>query len=229
MIVWLASYPRSGNTLLRTLLLRCFELNTYSLYDDSGDIGACPELRSAVGHVNHGLDQKKFYKQAKRSNEIFFVKTHDAPRDNAKAIYVVRDGRSAIISYYHYMRNFASSATVSARGIVVGECLFGSWGEHLKQWTPMERHDTLLLKYDDLLSNPYKVVENVSSFIGRPIVRVSFPSFADLKSTNANFFRCGNDIENIEQLQGDDLDLFWRMHGDLMLKYGFPHSVPTSS
>jgi hypothetical protein len=229
MIVWLPSYPRSGNTLLRTLLLRCFELNTYSLYDDRGDIGAYPELQSAVGHLSHGLDQNKFYKRAKLSKETYFIKTHDAPRDNAKAIYVVRDGRSAVISYYHYIRNFSSGAAVSTRDIVMGRCLFGSWGEHLKQWAPMERPDTLLLKYDDLVNSPSRVVENVSAFIRRPILTASFPSFAELKSTNATFFRCGNDAQNIEELESEDLDLFWRLHGDLMLKYGFAHPVPTLS
>ena len=29
MIVWLASYPRSGNTLLRQVLKRCFGLDSY--------------------------------------------------------------------------------------------------------------------------------------------------------------------------------------------------------
>jgi hypothetical protein len=30
MIVWLASYPRSGNTLLRTILKRCLDLDSYA-------------------------------------------------------------------------------------------------------------------------------------------------------------------------------------------------------
>lgn len=34
MIVWLASYPRSGNTYLRMLLHQLHGLKTYSVYDD---------------------------------------------------------------------------------------------------------------------------------------------------------------------------------------------------
>jgi hypothetical protein len=111
----------------------------------------------------------------------------------------------------------------------MGKCLFGSWGEHLKQWAPMQRPDTLLLKYDDLVNSPSHAVENVSAFIGRPIVRASFPSFSELKATNSKFFRGGNDAQNIEELKGEDLDMFWSMHGGLMSKYGFAHSVPTLS
>jgi Sulfotransferase domain len=170
------------------------------------------------------LDQTKFYKQATRSNQTYFVKTHDAPCDNAKAIYIIRDGRSAIISYYHYMRNFADAA-VSVRDIVVGECLFGSWGQHLKRWAPIERPNTLLLRYDDLVGNPSEAVKSVSAFIGRPISRRSFPSFSDLKTTNSNFFRSGNDAENIDQMKQDDLNMFWLLHGDMMLKYGFARAV----
>ena len=34
MIVWLAAYPRSGNTLLQLFLKQVFGVHTFSLYDD---------------------------------------------------------------------------------------------------------------------------------------------------------------------------------------------------
>jgi hypothetical protein len=51
MLVWLASYPRSGNTLLRAVLKECLGLSTFSLHDD-GDrrVFATPSLCEAVGH-----------------------------------------------------------------------------------------------------------------------------------------------------------------------------------
>jgi hypothetical protein len=33
-VTWLASYPRSGNTLLRTILKQCFGLSSQSVYPD---------------------------------------------------------------------------------------------------------------------------------------------------------------------------------------------------
>ena len=39
MIVWLASFPRSGNTMLRILLHRFYGRLSYSLYDESSGTG----------------------------------------------------------------------------------------------------------------------------------------------------------------------------------------------
>ena len=50
-IIWLASYPRSGNTLLRTVLWHCFGLRSASLYPE--DLGGNAALKSYIGHVDH--------------------------------------------------------------------------------------------------------------------------------------------------------------------------------
>lgn len=226
MIVWLASYPRSGNTLLRTILLRCFGLNTYSLYDDLTDIGARPQLSSVVGHLNHGLDKRSFYERAVGSNETYFVKTHDAPWDDGKAIYILRDGRSAIVSYYHYVLDFCPSTKRLLEDIIMGDCLFGSWSDHYEAWMPGQRPNTLLLRYDDLVRNPRKCITTISEFIKRPVIGIEVPSFRDLKAVDSNFFRRGDDANNIEELKGEELDLFWLMHGQLMSELGYAPATP---
>ena len=96
MIVWLASYPRSGNTALRILLKAKFGLSSYSEYGDPLDIAANPGGSAAVGHVTHGLDPEEFLQEARKSRKTYLIKTHGHPTDGSKAIYVVRDGRSAI-------------------------------------------------------------------------------------------------------------------------------------
>jgi hypothetical protein len=52
-LVYLASYPRSGNTLLRMILWQCFGLKTVSQYDESARIATCPEWLSLLGTVEH--------------------------------------------------------------------------------------------------------------------------------------------------------------------------------
>lgn len=81
LIVWLASYPRSGNTLLRTILHNCFGIDTYSLYDDKADIGSDASFSAMVGHINHNRVQTEFYAKALESEGTYFVKTHDGPVD----------------------------------------------------------------------------------------------------------------------------------------------------
>ena len=50
--VWLASYPRSGNTLLRCVLNHCFGLPSTSLYPN--DLGRNRTLQRHAGHFNIG-------------------------------------------------------------------------------------------------------------------------------------------------------------------------------
>ena len=38
MIVWLASYPRSGNTFLRVVLHNVYGVSTYSVYEDNDPV-----------------------------------------------------------------------------------------------------------------------------------------------------------------------------------------------
>lgn len=221
MIVWLASYPRSGNTLLRTILLRCFGLKTYSLYDDLADIGGRPQFSSAVGHLSHGLDKQSFYERAAKSDQTFFVKTHDPPWDDAKALYIVRDGRSSIVSYYHYLKVFCPDAKALLEDIIMGDCPFGSWSDHYESWRPAHRPNTLLLRYDELVCNPRQSIKTLSDFIACPTLCLEAPAFGDLKAIDANFFRSGNDASNIGELKGEELDLFWLMHGQVMGESGY--------
>lgn len=48
MIIWLASYPRSGNILLRIILKSVFGKETYSKYNDLKDIGANQKIMELV-------------------------------------------------------------------------------------------------------------------------------------------------------------------------------------
>jgi hypothetical protein len=227
MIVWLASYPRSGNTLLRTILLKCFGLTTYSLYDDLTDIGSRAEFSSIVGHASHGLDQQSFHKAAAESDQTYFVKTHDRPPDKAKAIYVVRDGRSTIVSYYHYRKDFSSDETTSLEDIIVGDCMYGSWSDHFEAWAPASRPNTLLLRYEHLVHDAHKAVKVISDFIGRPALSSQPPPFTELKAVDSKFFRRGSDASNIEELEGENSDLFWLLHGQLMSELGYAQAAPS--
>ena len=169
MIVWLASYPRSGNTALRAILHRAFGIKTYSLYDDKGDIGARSKLTEAVGHASHDQTQAEFYACAAGAEATFVVKTHDAPLDDAKAIYIVRDGRAAIVSFFHYLKDFWPEhyKTLLLKDVVLGNCPFGSWSEHFSAWSPQTRRNTLLVNFNDIVQNPLQVAKTVGTFIGR--------------------------------------------------------------
>jgi Sulfotransferase domain len=228
MITWLASYPRSGNTLLRTVLNSTFGLTSYSLYDDLSDIAQDEELRDAVGHKSHGLTQQHFYESARTSSETFFVKTHDAPPDDSKAIYVIRDGRSAVVSYFHYFKNF-TQADVTLQDVIAGACNYGSWSNHVDEWEPQTRANTLLLRFEDLVLQPSKEIDKIAQFIGIPPINYNTPEFSSMNAVNPKFFRGGSDSKNIDELISPDLELFWLLHNQTMKIMGYGFQKPELS
>src|SRR4051794_24293951 len=105
MIIWLASYPRSGNTLLRIILKSVFDRRTYSKHDDVNDIGADSRVAEEVGHQALGASWDGAYQRMRDDAQSYLVKTHDPPEDDGRAIYIVRDGRSTCRSFYHYLKD----------------------------------------------------------------------------------------------------------------------------
>jgi hypothetical protein len=90
MIIWLASYPRSGNTFTRIVLHRLYNLPTYSVYDDHDPVAQRigPEL---VDYRPIPADRAALHE----CDEMFFIKTHKRRKgDGYPAIYLVRDGQA---------------------------------------------------------------------------------------------------------------------------------------
>ena len=94
MVIYLASFPRSGNTLFRTVLYSVYGINTYTIFDGH-------KLKRVADVIGY----KPLPKNCKTSHEIFFTKTHKFPEhnDNTRAIYIIRDGRDALVSLAKYM------------------------------------------------------------------------------------------------------------------------------
>jgi len=222
MIIWLASYPRSGNTLVRTMLYRVFGYKTYSIYDDLNDIGAIDQITERVGHEFLGMDWSKFYTENKDASRIVFVKTHGHPIDDNPAIYIVRDGRSAIVSWLNMLRTLRGRKEISIEDLIVGRNVdFGDWSSHVRAWTPTERPSTLLLRYDELLSGETSMLDRIASFIATPPRTCWENEFSELHRLLPHFFNRASDERNIEQMSDGDLSLFWRLHGACMRELGF--------
>ena len=144
MIVWLASWPRSGNTLLRIKFQQAFGLDTWSIYDDTTDIGADAETAKIVGHRSHGMSREEFIRVAMELPDTFFVKTHELPSDDSPAIYVVRDGRSAVVSWRHYCESF-TEVVPSLEAAIRGAEWPGSWSQHVRAWALSGPPETLVV------------------------------------------------------------------------------------
>lgn len=217
MIVWLASYPRSGNTLLRTVLAQVFDQRSYSIYNDAHDIGRSPEVSAQVGHDFLDVDWRDFYDRERASQELRFVKTHNAPIDEGRAIYVVRDGRAAIVSWYNMLVRLRKRADVSIADIIRGEKVaFGDWSSHLRAWHPRSRRATLMLSFEQLTEQPSAAIDALAAFIGVAPVRPWHNKFDEMHRIFPEFFAGGANDRNIAQMSVEETELFWQLHGDCM-------------
>ncbi len=230
MIIWLASYPRSGNTLLRQVLRSAFGRSSCSRYDDLTDIGADPALRDAVGHEFLARPWAEAYPAMRAAEALFFVKTHDAPADDERAIYVVRDGRAAVSSYHRYLQDFvAGDARLSMADVVAGYTQFGSWGSHLDAWQPERRADTLLLRYEEIVRTPRVAIERIAEFAGIEPTGDWHNDFEGLQRLSPKFFRRGAHVDPENLLDDETAGLFARYHGDWMARLGYWQETSTES
>lgn len=220
MIVWLASYPRSGNTLLRMLIRQTFGLRTYSQYDDLADIGADPEMAEVVGHSSHAMGTE-FVGWARSQPELVLAKTHEpAPDDPDPAIYVVRDGRAATVSYMHYLRDIAGQ-NVELSDVLEGRVWRGNWSAHVESWLSTPSGPRLLLRFEDLVADPSEAMERTGAFLNLRPGPVDRIDFADLKRRFPKFFRSGSNQANLSEMTPTDQELFWRTHGKTTRSLGY--------
>ena len=78
-ITWLASYPRSGNTYLRTILFNCFGIKTASIYPK--DLGGNKILENFVGHIEHSQNKTITFQKG----SIPIIKTHQFNKDDNRS------------------------------------------------------------------------------------------------------------------------------------------------
>ncbi len=241
MIVWLASYPRSGNTFFRVILNSVFELKTYSVYDDRYDIGADEATSDVVGHVFLPDDSTSMQEhddaqpgwsmptatieKMRKDKELYIVKTHELqdefihPED--KVIYLLRDGRESTLSFWKYSVDFIASKKSLNEFIASG-----AWGAHVRSWNPASRDNTLLVKFEELIDDPEKMISKISDFIEAKPKGGEIPTFEELKKINPKFFRSGKKSSWQDIYSTKDHELFWEKNSEEMIKYGYTEPLP---
>lgn len=245
MIVWLASYPRSGNTLLRQVLKCCFNRDSY---EDLGPVsGEVPgpwketdvprEVRALWGHRESSEDRETFYRRCTLSPEVVFVKTHESPSDDQKAIYIVRDGRLALDSFVAFQDHYHPGDS-TFQSLLFGDHRFGSWSDHYRCWAERSDAQTLVVRFEELVAAPPDLLARLAQFLGHdgPVQPWVNPQ-ARLRQAQPAFYREGRAAWNRGPLWTDfNLRLFFSLHGRTMLELGYAdqeeverHAFPTGS
>lgn len=157
-IVFVCSYPRSGDTWLRCLMADC--LLQKAGYECSTDLPIhpdklipdihCHDLRDIVG-VRH-ITNQSFYKTHFSPWEASRY-LGDTPQLDAKYIYLYRSPEDALLSFYYFKLRYPGSSNVAEQGpdaFCTDE--LKHWVHHLsKAMLTKERNENVCLaRYEDL-------------------------------------------------------------------------------
>ena len=193
MIIWLASYPKSGNTWVRSLLSAYYysENGNFS-FDLLKNISVYPQKKyfnkkiEKPGEINSYWDisQKKIISKKK----IIILKTHNSllalngknftkPEYTLGIIYIVRDPRNVITSLKnHYDLDYEQSLDfmlnekkyiydIREKNDYSDFHFLSSWSNHYKSWTNNNLFKRMVIKYEDLEKNTYKTLKNLITYI----------------------------------------------------------------
>jgi hypothetical protein len=160
----IVSYPRSGNTWLSFLLTNLThpEEPTTFLNLDS----RCPDIHQRSDRYLLGVPRPRLMK----SHEPFDGRYR-------RVAYLVRDPRDVALSYHRFLaktRIIDSSLPLSEfiDGFLDGrwDADRGTWGEHVGSWLGARRSDDslLLIRYEDLHSEPEQQLARAGDFLGIP-------------------------------------------------------------
>ena len=195
MFVWLASYPKSGNTLTRSLLASYFfSEDGYFNFNLIKNILQFPNIKL---FKKLGVDTKnekeviKNYIKAQESvnekNTLQFCKTHsylfnieNNPftdlNNTLGAIYIVRDPRNVLLSAAHHnQKSHKKTMEDLINGHVIGKndgiapiVYPGTWSGNFNSWKSFKSvNKYLLVKYEDLLEDKEKNFYEILKFIHR--------------------------------------------------------------
>jgi len=189
-IVWIASYPKSGNTWIRSIL-QCATKGSVSI-NDMGNL--IPSFNSCVERVAYerGLrsidDPAELWADTQRwisglgGNRV--IKTHNMrgtfggaqhplPELTHSAIHIVRDPRDVAVSYAnHYGHSVGDAAMMLQRednhaheaGHAFRKAVLGSWQMNVASWLDAP-FPVLTLRYEDMLQTPHEAISRAMTFL----------------------------------------------------------------
>jgi hypothetical protein len=193
MIIWIASYPKSGNTYVRSFL-SSYYFSKKGKFDFNLllNIPQFPSIRfskkdflSFKDAAKNWIPNQKFFFDNKN---FFFLKTHNSlnkfdnieyttDQETTGAIYIVRDPRNVITSMCHHysfsleyalkkiLDQNASLSEKASNGDCSNFTYLGSWSEHYKSWKNNKKFKVLFIKYEDLKDKKEEIFERMINFI----------------------------------------------------------------
>ncbi|XP_004478469.1 sulfotransferase 1C1-like [Dasypus novemcinctus] len=173
----ICSYPKSGTTWIQEIV---------DMIEQNGDLEKCQ--RTIIHHCHPFIEwieppQPSGVDQANKMPSPRILKTHlpgqilppSFWKENSKIIYVARNAKDCLVSYYHFSR---MNKKLPAPGILkefvetfkAGKVLWGSWYDHVKGWwDAKDKHRILYLFYEDVKEDPKQEIQKILKFLKKDI------------------------------------------------------------
>lgn len=238
MIVWVASYPRSGNMLTLMTLMHSFGVRRIGSVWGKDLVerlaSYTPEREDLVNEVPRELRDfadPEVRAKLNAAPEVTYLRTHrliDAD-DPFPALHIVRDGRDAVVSQTHFVEaretpRFAGMGFEQRMTQLIdpGIRAQGNWGESFERWSARAA-PTTRIHYERLIADPVGVVAEACDRLGLslPDASGSPPEFADLRSRNPTFARRGVARSWRDEMPAEIEALFWDRCGEAMTAAGY--------
>jgi hypothetical protein len=157
--IFVASYPRSGNTWIRFVLA---DLAT----GDAPDFESIDRLIPRVGN-HRGAPLL--------ASGSRLVKTHEAHRhEYRRGVYIIRDVRDVLISWYRVTRTNPEDLGEFddfVKGFMTRRASpYGFWCDHILSWQRAQRAgaEILTCQFEHMRADPAGVISAVAHFVGIP-------------------------------------------------------------
>ena len=193
MIIWIASYPKSGNTWVRSLI------SSYYFSDDGKFdfnllkyIDQYPQQKYFSHEITKPGEISNYWESSQQKiterKKIIFFKTHNSltslngknftsPIYTLGGIYIIRDPRNLVTSlknHYNLDYNQAIDFMNNERKYIYDDRSQGnyaafhflsSWSNHYKSWIMNKMFKVFVVKYEDLENKTFETVNNIFSFL----------------------------------------------------------------
>lgn len=193
-IVWVASYPKSGNTWVSTLLYSYAAGEAKRTGDRKKLVVPYPMVQRDLRKSR--IEERDAFRKLQREggkidkpeawSSLTFVKTHCTAgqtrpmlRRSAGAILIVRHPKDVLLSAVNYlqMRDRLSGTPrdlatdfIDTGGVELWRSAgYGTWRTHWTSWLAQRRAPVLIVTYEDLKADPAFELSRMVSFLGGPV------------------------------------------------------------